>query len=190
MNDSAEILCQLKEGSYKAFAQVYDRYFDLLYGFVLRLTHSQAQTREIVQETFIRVWINRQGIDPSLSFKAWLFTMAQHLIADHVRRQFANPVFEDYLNHCSNEKLATASPFESFDFDLFHHTIGEAKKKLSPRQLAVFEMCKEQGCPPAEVAQKLQVSEQTVYNYLHQALVVLRKEIKPLQGMLFFLFFL
>lgn len=190
MNDSREMLLQLKGGSYKAFTQVYEVYFDLLYGFVLRLTHSHAQTREIVQETFIRVWINRQGINPELSFKAWLFKVAQHLVTDHLRQQFASPVFEDYLNHRTNEKLITPSSLDSFDFDLFNRSLSEAKKKLSPRQLYVFEMCKEKGFSPSEVALELQVAEQTVYNYLHQALTLLRKEIPSVYFLAFAVFFL
>ena len=63
MNQHPEILRQLKEGSYKAFNTLYEQYFDLLYGFIFGLTRSHEQTSELVQEAFIKVWINRQKID-------------------------------------------------------------------------------------------------------------------------------
>lgn len=188
MHQQPEILIQLKEGSYKAFNCLYEQYFDLLYGFVFSLTRSHELTRELVQEAFVKVWINRQKIDPDLSFKAWLFKMAQNQLKDQLKKQFNNPIFEDYLVHCSNEQLSVSEQ-DSFDFDAFNRSLAKAKEKLSPRQILVFELAKEQGLSALSIADKLQISEQSVYNYLHQALSILRKEMSPFHT-LFFLFFL
>jgi RNA polymerase sigma-70 factor (ECF subfamily) len=49
-------------------------------------------------------------------------------------------------------------------------------------------MCKEEGLSATEVANKLNINEASVYNYLSQALSVLRNELKEL-SFLFFLFF-
>lgn len=182
-----ETLQQLKEGSYQAFDQVYREYFDLLYGFVLKLTHSHDKTKEIVQETFIKVWLNREKVNPLLPFKAWLFKIAQNMLVDEMRKQFSDSVFENYLDHLTNEKL-TVSMQDTFDFDSFRKALSDAKKMLSPRQLQVFELCGETGIPPGEVASKLHLSKQTVYNYLNQALCILRKEMGSF-GILFSIFF-
>ncbi len=188
MSQHPEILKQLKEGSYKAFNSLYEQYFDLLYGFIFGLTRSHEQTKELVQEAFIKVWINRQKIDPDLSFKAWLFKMAQNQLKDQLKKQFNNPIFEDYLIHCSDEQLSVNEQ-DSFDFEAFNQSLAKAKEKLSPRQVQIFELAKEQGLSATEVADKLQISEQSVYNYLHQALGILRKEMSTFYT-LFFMFFL
>ncbi|WP_106828341.1 RNA polymerase sigma factor [Parabacteroides pacaensis] len=188
MNPHPEILKQLKEGSYNAFNCLYEQYFDLLYGFIFGLTRSHETTKEMVQEAFIKVWINRQKIDLELSFKAWLFKIAQNQLKDQLKKQFNDPVFEDYLIHCSNEQL-TISEQDQFDFEAFNQALTKAKEKLSPRQVQIFELSKEQGLSASEIANKLQISEQSVYNYLHQALNILRKEMSPFYT-LFFIFFL
>lgn len=188
MNQHPEIIKQLKEGSYKAFNCLYEQYFDLLYGFIFRLTRSHEQTRELVQETFIKVWINRHKINPDLSFKAWLFTMAENQLKDLLRKQFNNPVFEDFLHYSSDEKLTIGDP-DTFDFEAFNLSLANAKKKLSPRQIQIFELSKEQGLSSAEIAGQLELTEQSVYNYLHQALTILRKEMTAFYP-LFFLFFI
>ena len=185
MNQHPEILRQLKEGSYKAFNSLYEQYFDLLYGFIFGLTRSHEQTRELVQEAFIKVWINRQKIDLNLSFKAWLFKMAQNQLKDQLKKQFNNPIFEDYLIHCSDEQLSLNEQ-DSFDFEAFNHSLTKAKEKLSPRQVQIFELTKEQGLSATD---RLQISEQSVYNYLHQALSILRKEMSAFYT-LFLMFFL
>ena len=179
---------QLKQGSYKAFNALYSQYFDLLYGFVFTLTRSHMQTTELVQDTFIKVWLNRQKIDPDLSFKAWLYTIARNNLLDQVKKQWNNPLFEDYLNHCTEEKLLVNEQNGSFDFEAFRRLLDQSKKKLSPRQAEVFELNKEQDYTVSEIASKLNISEQVVYNYLSQAKTILQKEMKPFQAMFLLLF--
>jgi RNA polymerase sigma-70 factor (ECF subfamily) len=178
-NDHIATLKRLKGGSYKAFNLLYKQYFDLLYGFVFSLTRSHESTAEIVQETFIKVWINHRKINPDFSFKAWLYKMARNQLLDQLRKQFHSPLFEDYLNHCSDERLSVGNDDDSFDFEAFRLSLNAAKGKLSPRQAEVFERCKEQGFTAGEVARHLNISEQAVYNYLSQALTILRNELSP-----------
>jgi RNA polymerase sigma-70 factor (ECF subfamily) len=166
---------------------LYAEYFDLLYGYVFGMIRSHNQAKEIVQDTFIKVWLHRAKIDPELSFKAWLFKIAKNQLLNDIKKNFSDPVFEDYLSHCENNQIV-AQPDQEFDLELFRIALVKAKQKLSPRQVQVFEMCKEEGLSATEVANKLNINEASVYNYLSQALSVLRNELKEL-SFLFFLFF-
>lgn len=174
-NAKHTLLLQLKEGSYHAFTKLYEEYFDLLYGFVFSLTRSHETTTEIVQETFIKVWINRYSIDLEKSFKSWLYRIAHNLILDEIKKQFRTPLFEDYLVHVSDEKLATTED-EGMDFEAFKKTLQKVKGGLPPRQAEVFELCKELGLSAADVAQQLNISEQAVYNHLSLAMKTVREK--------------
>ena len=182
------LVIQLTKGSYKAFETLYGQYFDLLYGFIFGLTRSHELTTELVQETFIKVWINREKINPDLSFKSWLYKIAKNNLMDQFRTQLNKPLFEDYLVHCNDEKLAAESGENSFDFDAFRLLLDKAKQKLSPKQAEVFKLCKEQDYSVSEVAEQLQISEQAVYNYLSQTKAILLKEMKPFKMLIFWLF--
>ena len=184
---NSELILKLKAGSYKAFETIYDEYFDLLYGYIFGMIRSHAQAREIVQDTFIKVWLHRSKIDPELSFKAWLFKIAKNQLINDIKKNFADPVFEDYMIHCENNQLVAQADLE-FDMELFRIALQKAKHKLSPRQVQVFEMCKEEALSAPEVAERLKISEASVYNYLSQALSVLRNEMKEL-SLMFLLFF-
>lgn len=168
---------KFKSNSEDAFKTLFSTYFDLLYGFVFSLTKSHDQTEDIVQETFIKVWQKRDQVNPELNFKAWLFAIAKNQIIDAFRKSLRDPLFEDYLIYSSDENLSITSQEDSFDFDWFKEALREAKKKLSPRQEQVFRLCKELGYPPSQVAILLNISDQVVYNYLSQALFILRKEL-------------
>lgn len=176
---------QLKKGSHKAFSALYDQYFDLLYGFIFSLIRSHEQTKEIVQETFIKVWVNHPKIDTNLSFKAWLYKIAKNHLLDQLKKQWNNVLFEDYLNYCEDEFLTVDSSNENFDYELFRLLYNKAKQKLSPRQAEVVELCKGQDLPAPLVAEKLNISEQAVYNYLSQAKIILKKEMKPFLSLIY-----
>jgi RNA polymerase sigma-70 factor (ECF subfamily) len=88
-------------------------------------------------------------------------------------------LFENYLLHSANEELATDADENRMDFDLFQEKLLQAKKKLPPRQAEIFELCKEKGISAPEVAQRLNISEQAVYNNLSRAMKFLRKELAP-----------
>jgi RNA polymerase sigma-70 factor (ECF subfamily) len=185
MKNEKVILEQLITGSHKAFTQIYNQYFDLLYGFVFKLLHSHAMAAEIVQDVFIKVWENRAKIDPNGAFKSWIFKIAKNDLIDLLRVQMNNPLFEDYLNYCNNENI-TISQDNSFDFDQFMTALTTAKIKLSPRQAQVFELCKEEGLSAKIVSKQLNISEQAVYNYLSQSIHFLRNELKHFLHFLIF----
>lgn len=175
MTEQKLLLIQLKEGSSEAFNSIYKSYFNSFYGFVFSITRSHKKTKEIVQDTFIKVWTNRASIDPERSFKSWVYKIASNLITDTFRRQLSAPYFDDYMNYCSDEKMTVNPEADMFDYDAFRIELCRAKHRLSPRQLEVFSLVKEQGYSTTEVAQQLGISEQSVYNYLSQSLSVLRK---------------
>lgn len=186
-NEQQELVVQLKKGSYKAFNVLYNYYFDLLYGYVFRLIRSHESTQEIVQNTFVKVWENRENLDAGFPFKAYLFKIAKNDLVDGLRKSVSSPVFEDYLLYCEDEKMMIHAEQE-FDLEMFNLLLNKAKNKLSSRQIEVFELIKEDGLSPAEAAQKLSLSKQVVYNYLSQALTILREEMKQMSPLFTFFF--
>ncbi len=66
----------LKAGSYEAFNQLYMLYADSLYGFA----KSKSNAKDIVQETFLRVWFTHRQILSDTSFKSYLYTFDKYTI--------------------------------------------------------------------------------------------------------------
>lgn len=179
----------LRKDSYEDFRALYEAFADNLYGFVLGLTRSGADAGEIVQETFVKVWINRAGIDPDSSFKSYLFRIARNAAIDRFRRNAANPLFEDCIRQAENIRAEDPGAESIVDCGLFFSKVDEAKEMLSPRQREIFEMNKEKGLSPAEVAAALGISEQTVYNQLSSALRRIREHLGPRLLMMIMIFF-
>lgn len=167
----------LKSGSYEDFDKLYAIYSDLLYGFVLNLTKSSSEAKDILQETFLRLWQTRTKISEEKSFKSYIYTIARNLIIDSFRNQMRSVAFEEYIKSDAYQNYTEDTLENNLDFDEFRKKFEEAKEKLTERQLEIFELSREQGLSVTDIAGKLQISEKTVKNQLSLAMKMLREEL-------------
>lgn len=167
----------LKRGSYKDFTALYEQYVPYLFAFILDITKSKTLAEDIVQDVFIKIWTLRKDIDETLSFKSYLFTIARNMIISEFRQRIHNAEFIDYIEYLNKEDKSSITIEEKLDFDEFNKLLQCAKQKLTERQREIFVLCKETGKSPAEVAEQLSISDQSVRNQLSIALKILRKEL-------------
>lgn len=104
-----------------------------LYRFVYQYLKSEDATDDVVQETFCRIWTNREKLDPDSSFKAYLFTIAYHFLIKELRRQLNNASMEEFVEY-QYIKVSGDDADKEIDFDQFCQALQKAKSNLSPRQ--------------------------------------------------------
>lgn len=177
MRDEKMHICRLHDDSYKDFTVLYEYWTPHLYQFVFSLVKSRPITKDIVQETFIKIWTSRKQINPDQSFKSYLFTIAYHIVLKEFRRQINHPLMEDYLEYNNEASLSENITEQKLDLEEFLIQYEKAKTRLSPRQREIFEMNKEKQMSVAEIADKLSLTEQSVRNQLSASLKILRKEL-------------
>ena len=88
--EEREFVSKLRNSEVKSFDILFERYSKKLYWFSYSLLKNDEDAREIVQETFFRVWERREKIDSDKSFKSFLFTISYHLIIDQLRLKLKN----------------------------------------------------------------------------------------------------
>jgi RNA polymerase sigma factor (sigma-70 family) len=59
---------------------------DGLYRFIIKNIKIDDDAKDIVQDTFVKLWLNRENINPE-KVKSWLFTTAYRLMIDKIRKQ-------------------------------------------------------------------------------------------------------
>lgn len=175
-------------GSYKDFTQLYELYAPRLFAFVLSLSHSELKAKEITQETFIKVWTQREQIHPDQSFKSYIFTIAHHQLLNELRNQLSRPSSIEDVDVSHIETTSESAIERKLSLDEFYRALDQAKQKLSPRQRELFELSKEQGFSITEITAMTTLSEGSVRNQISQALLRLRKEMGNFYP-LFLLFF-
>lgn len=84
--DVARLVERAQSGDEHAFAQLYDRYLDQVYGYVRRRVNSREVAEDLTGDVFLRAWrsfekFQWQGVD----LGAWLTTIARNRVHDHFK---------------------------------------------------------------------------------------------------------
>lgn len=176
MLEEKRLLKELTEGSECSFNALYTLWASRLYHFAFSFLKSDSAAKDVVQETFVKIWTNRESINLDTSFKAYLFTISYHFLLKELRRQLNHPQMDSYLE-VKQELVATDDLEAKYDFDLFLKELELAKQKLTPRQREIFILNKEYNLSITAIASQLSITEQVVRNQLSAALKLLRSEL-------------
>ena len=176
--DEKQLLELLKNGSYEAYTYLYKKWVPLLFRFAYSLVKSKVTAEEIVQETFVKIWANHHTIDTDSSFKSYLFTITYHLVLREFRYRLNHPQMEDYLVLINDAAYSEQMIIQKIDFDSFLAKLQKAKSLLN----------KEDNYSVKEIAEMLQLKEQSVRNLLSASLKLIRKELEYLSFFLFLFF--
>lgn len=179
---------ELQKGSHKAFNAIYDMYADKLYGFLMAHTKSQQMSEDIVQDTFLKLWINRKTLSTDGSLQSFLFTISKHKMIDLFRSQINKVEFELYVEYIDEKSFEDSDIEKKLFYDDFLKSLKLSKKLLSERQLEIFELSREKGKSIEEISNKLQISEQTVKNQLTTSLKKIRIQLSK-KSVLFLIIF-
>jgi RNA polymerase sigma-70 factor (ECF subfamily) len=82
-----ELLAQSLDGDLSAFEVIVNRYKDRLYNFVLRFVKDKQTAEDIVQDTFLRAYRNRESFQAVAKFSTWIYTIAGNLAKSELRRR-------------------------------------------------------------------------------------------------------
>ena len=170
---NTELIKLLKEGEMKAFDIIFKKYSKRLYGFVFRYIKQEVDTEEIVQEVFIKIWRSREKIDAYSSFESFLFTIAHNATVNLLKKRATEQKYVEYIK-------SLQSIDETYELtDEIHY--NELKQKfqglldeLTPRQKEIFQLSRDEGLSNKEIANKLDISVQTVKNQLVTTLSFLK----------------
>lgn len=168
-NSEYLLVLGLQAGNAGAYQKLYDLYASRLKALAVRLRLSEEEANEIVQETFIRIWLHRQKIEPAASFSAFIITIARHLIYNQVRKSATR---ENYIREVSGQMNMLHDMQSHGELQrLIHHLLQQLPDKC--RQ--VFRKSRFDGYSNAQIAEEMNISKSTVENQLNKALKLLRK---------------
>ncbi|WP_372509351.1 sigma-70 family RNA polymerase sigma factor [Streptomyces humicola] len=153
---------------------LYAEHAEPLFRYVLRLTSGDWQWAEdIVQETLLRAWQHPAAFEPARGpARAWLCTVARHLVIDARRARRARPPEADGE---ALEKIAERAPGEDqIEQALQSWAVADAIRTLSPDHRAVLLETYYRGRTMVEAAEVLGIPLGTVKSRTYYALQALR----------------
>ncbi|MEU0598138.1 sigma-70 family RNA polymerase sigma factor [Streptomyces sp. NPDC006393] len=153
---------------------LYAEHAGALFHFVLRLTSGDRQWAEdVVQETLLRAWQHPAAFDPARGpARAWLCTVARHLVIDAHRARQARPAEADGE---AFQRAAEQTPAEDqIEQALQSWAVADAVRTLSPDHRAVLLETYYRGRTMAQTADVLGIPLGTVKSRTYYALQALR----------------
>lgn len=170
-------LKQLQKGDLRAFDLVYQQYSQRLYGFAFSILKNHEDAREIVQETFLRLWKTREQLKTEQSLKSYLFKISHNISIDLIRLRLKNEKYVEYLKGHFAEDVDGVENMA--DYNELNDTIQKIVTEFPEQRQKVFRMSREEGLSHAEIASQLGISTKTVENHINLALKTIRKKIGP-----------
>lgn len=173
-----ELVMKLQNGSQTAFEGIFNRYREKLLFYSLAIVKTDGAGKDIVQETFIRLWTNRQKLDSGKSLSGYLHTIARNLALNHIKRAG----YDRELKEQIWRSIEDAQQWIAAEEDLFAREstrlVQEAVDKLPPQRRLIFQLSREKRMTHKEIAIRLGISKNTVKNQMVSALKEIRAYLK------------
>ncbi len=185
LNLDAQSLLQWKQGDIRGYNELVKRYEKPLFHFIVRTIRDRDDAKDVLQETFVRLFRSKEKLQENRSLKSWLFTAAHNLCIDFFRKHKPGRVtavdsqdsaFQSMADSSSIEK--PAQPDALYQEKWVQEKIIEAIQTLPPKQQMVMTLrsCKEMSLK--EIADVMECSERTVGTTLFAARKKLMKMLK------------
>lgn len=155
----------------QAFAEVYDRYFGIIYLFLRKMLQDEDLAEDMTQEIFLALYENRtsSGIR---SLRAYLYQSARYALIDYGRRQKSRTNYMIGLKeYVEKGEWSTEETIIQRDLE---RQIEKEIQNLPEKMRTVFELSRKHYLSNKDIAATLGLSEGTVRQQIHNAIVRLR----------------
>lgn len=175
-NDDQHLFDMWLSGDSRGFSELYSKYRNRVFGFLVRMTGDREIAEDLLQETFLAALRNAEQFDRNRSFLSWLFGIAHKRTIDFFRHAKVE------TDHKDNTDGSVGSKIDAPDVQLSNRDlrtfINAAVEKLDPQQREVFLLRELGGVPFKEIADIMDCPINTALGRMRLALKNIRKELK------------
>ncbi|MBW3620131.1 MAG: sigma-70 family RNA polymerase sigma factor [Actinobacteria bacterium] len=178
------LVARAQEGDAEAFAQLYDRYVDQTFGYILRRVGHRQTAEDLTGDVFLRAYrrlstFEWQGVD----LGAWIMTIARNRVHDHFksarfRLERSTDVMADTASDSAPddpERVAVARDMA--------RALGQALERLKDEHREVIELRFVHNMSVAETAEVMNRSIGACKALQYRALRALEDEVRDVPGL-------
>lgn len=170
--DSA-LLAAAAAGDEKAFAGLVERHYDIVYRVVWRVTSGHADTEDIVQEAFLKLWNNPSQVRHGMALRGWLMRVATNLAIDRARRKQASSIDAE-------PEIAAAGPdaLDQVLGDRSASDINSALARLPERQRLALSLVYFENMSNIDAAAAMEISVEAIESLLARGRRALKADLR------------
>jgi RNA polymerase sigma-70 factor, ECF subfamily len=177
----SQAISMIKAKNEQGLSLVYDSYSDALYGIIFRIVRKEEESKEVLQNVFLKVWNNIHSFDESKStIFTWMASIAKNNAIDVCRSK-------GFKNEKNNQSLSLS------DYDLKASTkvnngdVEKITKSLPEKYKILIDKMFLEGYTQQEISEHFEMPLGTVKTRLREAMNLLRQEFKNEKHLLYFL---
>ena len=178
-----ELLALFKGGQRSAYEEIYRRYWALLFNHARKMVQSDEDAKDLVQDVFSVFWLDGPTLELQTTLSAYLYSLVRYKVFNLIDRK---KVRSNYLlsletaimeNNYSGEYRVREKQMEQL--------IEKGIAALPPKMREVFELSRKANLNYRQIAERLNITDNTVKKQMSNALKILRSRL----GVIFDLFF-
>jgi RNA polymerase sigma factor (sigma-70 family) len=146
-----------------------------IFRFVFKNLRDQEASDDLVQDCYLKLWQNRQGVDSS-KIKSWLFSVAHNGMINYAKAEARKITLE-----CAEVRGISTGTLPEFDLK---EIVEKSLLELAPLQRSIILLRDFEGYNYKEIAAILQITEPQVKVYLFRGRQRMKNSIKTLSAVL------
>ena len=184
MPQTSFLITAAKDGDPVAINQLVKLWYKRIYNFAFKYFSNHDLAMEVTQKTFISMNKNLSGLKEEARFKSWIYRIASNYCHEEVRKQKRKWIFPFVKVQAGDEKETIqntestwreSNPDKEFAQVELKELLKKALKELPEEQRMVVIMKEYEGLKIREIADAMDISENTVKSRLYYALGSLKK---------------
>ncbi|MEO5929013.1 MAG: sigma-70 family RNA polymerase sigma factor [Candidatus Kapaibacterium sp.] len=167
-----ELIEMVQNREKRALGILYDRYSTALYITVIRIVKTREWAEDVLQETFVKIWMHAGRFDPSRGkLYTWMISIARNLAIDKVKSKGFR---EGQMNQEIGSVIHIVEQKCNTTFNSDKVLIRELVGGLNPRLKEIIELVYFQGYTQVEASTRLGIPVGTAKTRLRMALQTIR----------------
>lgn len=160
------------EGDSAAFEYLFNRYRDAIYMlYIQRTVGNTDDSDDLLQETFVKVYLNLHRYNPDFTFGQWVYAIARNTFIDYVRRRRSDTISIDVATDsdygCAS--LGGLNPEEKMIIAQNRVQLDKFIAMMTPRYRQLIDLRFFREFSYDEIAAELQLPLGTVKTQIHRA---------------------
>lgn len=168
------LLAKIAAGDEQAFASLLDQYRGRVFAHVLTYVKMHDEAVEIVQDIFVKIWMQRERLLEVRDFPSYLFIVSRNYVVSAIRKRVSERTSlqdEDMLHEIIR-------PDNVLEAKELQKHIAAAVEQMPPQQRMVFTLSRSGQLSQEEIAGKMNITKRTVKHHMAAALNFLRVFLK------------